>query len=207
MRHDVLSQGRKKYIWHAGRQPQDSCTATVALGLPKSPGADAARLASFIKRVSSLQSFYGSGSQFLTCQSSDLVDVFVATTREANNDDVARFTLLRSFECVGDRMRSFQGWQYPFGSRDILHGLKRPLVADVDVADSTRVFPVRVFGTDSRIIQSGRDRMHIGGLAVFVLQNVTVSTVQDPLVPEGQGAGVVARFWAASSRFDAGDFD
>src|SRR5206468_10402752 len=69
-----------------------------------------------------------------------------------------------------------------------------------------------VLGADRGIVEAGRDGMRGGDLAVFVLQNVGVSSLQNAgarsgkTLMRGKAGGVFAKLTAATVGFDANHF-
>jgi len=61
-----------------------------------------------------------------------------------------------------------------FGAREKLRGVQRGGIGDRKIFGATLVGEPRVFGTDRGIVESGGNRMCLGDLAVFGLQNVGV---------------------------------
>ena len=54
------------------------------------------------------------------------------------------------------------------------------------------VFPVGVFGAYAWVVQAGGDGVDVGGLAVFVLEDVRECAVEDAWFALGEGGGVLA---------------
>ena len=74
-------------------------------------------------------------------------------------------------------------------------------------AHAAGVFPVAVLRTDARIVEAGRDRMHVARLAVFVLHDVAVAAVQHAGLAVGQRRRMIARLGRSAAGFDADQFD
>ena len=87
-----------------------------------------------------------------------------------------------------------------------LEGVEGLVVGDGGVLDAAGVFPVGVFGADAGVVQAGGDGVDVGGLAVFVLQDVGEGAVEDAGAAVVEGGGVLAEGGAAAAGFDADTF-
>src|SRR4029079_7233227 len=66
---------------------------------------------------------------------------------------------------------------------------------------------VGVLGADARVVETGRDRVRLGGLAVLVLENEGAGTVQDAALAGVDRGGVPAGLVAVSPGLEAVDVD
>ena len=133
--------------------------------------------------------------------------VFISPAAEIDDDDLV-FGKFGSQLCqVRKRVGGFQGRQNALKFGNLLKCFQRLGVGDADVGDSASVFPVGVFGADAGIVEASRDAVDVGGLAVFVLQDVGERAVKDAGPAGAQGGGVLAKVGAATAGFDADEFD
>src|SRR5207247_500068 len=68
-------------------------------------------------------------------------------------------------------------------------------------------FPETVFRANTRVVEAGRDGVHVARLAVVVLEDVAVAAVQYAGGAETQGRGVLAAVRAAAAGLDADQRD
>ncbi len=90
-----------------------------------------------------------------------------------------------------------------------MRGVQRGGIGDRKIFGATLVGEPRVFGTDRGIVESGGNRMCLGDLAVFGLQNVGVGALEDAWARAGESLrggetrGVFAELIAATACLDA----
>ena len=104
-------------------------------------------------------------------------------------------------------MRGFQCGQNSFQPRTDAESLQRFRIRNIAIAHPPRFAPVTMFRADARIIQTRRDGVNGGRLAVGVLQYVAEAAVQNARLPETQRGRMIAHRPAPATRFDADNFD
>ena len=104
-------------------------------------------------------------------------------------------------------MARLQGGQDAFEPGQRVVGVEGLGVGDALVADPAAVFPVAVLGADAGIVETGRDRVHVLGLAVVVLEHVAEAAVQHARLALGQAGGMVAGLQPPSAGLGADQLD
>lgn len=94
---------------------------------------------------------------FAAEQTRDLVDVLIATSGEANHDDVGLVQFPGGFEDVGDGMGGFHGGNDAFVGCERLKSFQSFRVGGALVGDAAAVLPVAVFRADAGIVETRRD--------------------------------------------------
>src|SRR5256886_8595162 len=100
----------------------------------------------------------------------DDIQVFVATTREVDQDDVVSGKLRRECHRVGDRVGALQGWDDALQSRGLMKGVKRLLIRHADVLGPLRIMQEGVLRPNARIVKTRGDGVGREHLAVVILQ-------------------------------------
>src|SRR5215467_14718826 len=105
---------------------------------------------------------------------------------------------MRRFECGNDSL----------GAREQARSVKRSLIRDGGILSSALIREPRMFGPDGGIVESCGNGMGGGDLPVFVLQNVSVCSLEharprsrEPLMRR-KSSGVLAKLAAAASCFN-----
>src|SRR5579871_2117335 len=102
-------------------------------------------------------------------------------------------------------MRGFERWNDAFEPAKEMESLERFVVGCRDVLDPALLLQPRMLRADAGIVETGRNRMRLGDLPLFVLQEVGPVAVQHAGTAAGQRGGMFASLEAFASRFDADD--
>src|SRR5713226_5566576 len=109
-------------------------------------------------------------------------------------------------------MGGFKRGDNAFRAREQPRGIESGLIGNRGILGAALVGKPGVLGADSGIVEASRNRMRRGNLAVFVLQNVSVSSLQhagtcaSETLMRGEASGVFTEFTAAATGFDADHF-
>src|SRR5260221_11630621 len=117
--------------------------------------------------------------------------VFVSPAAQIDDDDLILCEGRGQLCCLRDRVRGFQCREDPFGFGEQLEGFKRFIISDAFVVYAVVVFPVAVFGAYAWVVQAGGDGVDVGGLAVFVLEDVGPCGLEDAWAVLGVGGGLL----------------
>ena len=131
-------------------------------------------------------------SDRLAAEPGDLVGVLVAPAGEADDDDRVARAAGGLLDGLGHGVARFQGGEDAFELGEGVIGLERLGVGDALVADPAAVFPVAVLGADAGVVEPGRDRVDVLGLAVVVLEDVAEAAVEDAGLALRQARRVLA---------------
>lgn len=121
---------------------------------------------------------------------------------EVDHDDLIALHLRGSFGYLGQCMGGFEGGENAFELGNLLEGGKRLGVVDADVFDPAGILPVGMLRADTRIIEACRTGVDIGGLAVFILQDIAERTVKHARPTGREGGGVLTERGPAATSFD-----
>jgi len=135
------------------------------------------------------------------------VHVFIAPTGEVDGDDGIRPQLATDAQGSRQGVGRLDRGDDALGAREQPEGLHGLVVGRGDVLRTADVGQPRVLGSDARVVQTRRDRVRLGGLAVFVLQNVGTGAVQDARTTALDGCRVLRRVDAVTGRLDAVEGD
>src|SRR4051794_30457501 len=138
---------------------------------------------------------------FRSCQPRDFRGVFIAAAGEADEDGVVFRLFARQVHGGCHRVRAFEGRQNAFAAGERVESGEGIFVEAIRVTNAAAVFPVAVFGADARIVEAGRHRVHVAGLAVIILHDVAIAAMEDAGLAVTERSGVVARFIAATAGF------
>ena len=133
--------------------------------------------------------------------------IFIPAPGEVDDDDLILRHFSGNFSGLGEGVGSFQGGQDPFAAGEELEGFEGFGIGDAGVFDAAGVFPVGVLGADAGVVEAGADGVDIGGLAVFVLEDVGHHAVQDTGFSLGESGGVLTEGAAAATGFNADHAD
>src|SRR5216683_4542605 len=137
------------------------------------------------------------------------VHVLVAAAGEIEDDEVVLLELRQTLDKTGDGVGRFERGDDAFGARKKARGFESRLIGDGGIFGTPLIGQPGVFGADGGIVEAGGNGMSRGDLAVFVLQNVGVSALENAgarsrkTLMGGEASGVFAEFSAAAARFDA----
>ncbi len=106
-------------------------------------------------------------------------DVLVAAAAEVDQDDRVGSELAAELQRAGEGVRGLDGRDDALGAAEQAQRLHRLGVGGREVGRPADVGEVRVLGADARVVEPGRDRVRLDGLAVLVLQQVAARAVQD----------------------------
>ena len=132
--------------------------------------------------------------------------VFVAAARVTDQYSFAGITLRPLFR-VRESMRCFQRRQNALCFAEFLQRFERIVVAGGNVVHATGRLQQRVLRTNARIVEARRDRVRFLHLAVVVLQDDGVSTLQYAWRAGRQRRGILAKTVARATRFDTDQFN
>ena len=87
--------------------------------------------------------------------------------------------------------------------RQQLETIQGLIVVNRNIIGPAMALIIAVFGANTRVIQTRRNRVGLDNLAVFVLQQIRLGAVQHPDSTCHQGRGVFSAGDAAAARLDA----
>src|SRR3984893_2528844 len=140
------------------------------------------------------------------------VHVLIAAARQIEDYQIAGFEFWEARDESGEGMRGFESGNDAFGDGEQFGGFQSVLIGSRRVFGAMLIGEPSVFRTDGRVIEAGRNGMSCGDLAVFVLQDVGVGSLQNAGARTGEaliGAearSVFAESVAAAAGFDANHF-
>ncbi|EGE58214.1 hypothetical protein RHECNPAF_334005 [Rhizobium etli CNPAF512] len=132
-------------------------------------------------------------------------DVLVATAGEVHQDDLVLAHRRRTLDHLGNRMRGLERRDDAFEAGQGLEGLKRFVVHDRHIIDPADIAEPRMFRTDARIIETGRNRMAFLDLAITILKQIGAVAVQDARRTSGDRRAMFVALQALAAGFDAND--
>src|SRR5690554_4130320 len=132
--------------------------------------------------------------------------VLVATAAQIDHNDMILGQRRRQLGDIGDGVRRLQRRDDALVLAQRLEPLQRLLIGDRHILNPLDVMQPGVFGTDARIIQTGRDRVGILNLAVFGLQQEGTVAVQYTRLTAFE-AGRMALVQTLTARFHTDHFD
>src|SRR6266851_5344990 len=106
-------------------------------------------------------------------------------------------------------MGGFERGNDPFGAREEARGIESGLIRNGGIFGAALVGEPGVFGADGGVVEACRNRMRGGNLAVFVLQNVGISPLQNAgtrarkTLMRGEASSVFSKLTAAAAGFNA----
>jgi len=107
------------------------------------------------------------------------VDVLVAASGEVDEEESVGAELPAHLHGAGQCVAGLQRRDDALGLTQQTEGLHRLLVGDGPVLRAAALEQVRVLRPDTRVVQAGRDRVRLHGLAVVVLHDVGERAVED----------------------------
>jgi hypothetical protein len=107
------------------------------------------------------------------------VHVLVPAPGEIDDDEIARLELREALDQTRQGVRGFKRRDDAFGTREKTRGFERGGIGDGGVFGAPLIGEPGVFGPDGGIVEAGRYGMRCGDLAVFVLQDVGVGTLEN----------------------------
>ncbi len=131
--------------------------------------------------------------------------VLVAAAGEVDHHQVFPGKPGRTLEGLGQGVGRFQRGDDAFQAAAVVKGLQRLMVGAGHVFDALDLVQPGVLGADARVVEAGGNRMRVGDLAVFVLQEEGAVAVQHARGAAGHAGGVLAGVDAVAGRFDADD--
>src|SRR2546429_6869711 len=105
--------------------------------------------------------------------------VFVATAREIEDDEVVFREALGAFDEAGDGVGGFERGDDAFGAGKGACGVECGGVGDGEIFGAALIGEPGVLGADGGIVEAGGNGMRRGDLDVFILQNVSVSALEN----------------------------
>src|SRR5260370_25949659 len=126
--------------------------------------------------------------------------------------EVIFLQLRETLDKAGDGVGGFERRNDAFSSREEARCIQGSLIGDGEIFGAALVGEPGVLGADGGIVEPSGNRMRRGDLAVFVLQNVSVSPLQHArarsgkTLMRGQARGVFTEFTAAATSLDADHF-
>src|SRR5215218_4942314 len=99
----------------------------------------------------------------------DSLEVLVTPAGEIYQDHVAAGANARFSHAVRDSMARFECRDDSLGAAERLESFQRFFIGDGDVSGPADVVQPGMFRTDTRIVESGRDRVRFDHLTVVVL--------------------------------------
>ena len=111
--------------------------------------------------------------------------------------------LFRQLHGVGDGVRGLQRGNDSLASREQIECLQRFGVIGRDVLGASQFAQMGVLRTDGRVIETGADRMGRCDLAVVILQDIAVGSLQHARRSAAESRGVIAERFATTAGLDA----
>ena len=102
-------------------------------------------------------------------------------------------------------MGTFQGGDDTFQFRQFVGGADGFIIINSKYDGTFLCSQIGMHGADTRVIQSGRDRVGLFDLAVFVLDDVSACTVNDSHLSEGDGSGSHTCIYSFTTGFGEDD--
>src|SRR6516162_3039789 len=140
------------------------------------------------------------------------VHVLIAAAGEIEDNEVGWLELRQAFDEAGDGVGGFKRGNDAFGARKELGGIESGLIGNGGVFGAALIGEPGVFGPGGGIVETRGNGMRSGDLAVFVLQDVGVSALEDAgarageTLMRGEARGVLSEAIAAAAGFDAYHF-
>lgn len=120
------------------------------------------------------------------------VHVLVAAPGQVDDDQPVLAQLLADLQRTRQGVGALDRGDDALRAREQAQGLHGRVVGDRAVLAAAAVLEVGVLGADARVVQTGRDRVRLGDLALLVLEDVGPRTVQDAGLARGQRGRVLA---------------
>lgn len=92
---------------------------------------------------------------------------------------------LSDFDCFGNSVTRFESGQDTFVASEEVEGLQCFIIAAIDIVNAFGIFPIAVFGSDTWIIETSGDGVHVAGLTIFILHDIAIAAVQNARVSMG----------------------
>ena len=119
------------------------------------------------------------GSSLRPQRIGDRLHILVTATGQIDHDDLIALIFARLADYPGDGMRAFERGDDAFGACAELEGIERFLIGRGLVFHAADIVQPAMFGANAGIIEAGRDRVGLLDLAVLVLQQIGLVTVED----------------------------
>src|SRR5690606_33245061 len=113
----------------------------------------------------------------------DGLHVFVAAARQAHDHQVVLGQLRCALDRLGQGMGAFQGRDDAFQAAGGVERIQRLVIGDADVFHALHFVQVGVLRADARVVEACGNRVGVGNLTVFVLQQVGTVAVQHARYP------------------------
>src|SRR5215831_5434061 len=148
------------------------------------------------------------GSRALRCQERLLErrHVLVAATGKTDEDGAA-WMGPRPPRRTRERVRALERWQDSFELAELPHALERLRIARGLITHATTRRQQRMLWPYARIVEPGRDRMRLLNLAIRVLQQQRVRSVEHAGTAVGDRGSVLTKAGATPAGLDADDLD
>lgn len=106
------------------------------------------------------------------------------------------------FHRISHGMGAFQRWNNAFNTRQNKESVQTFLVCNRFILDAADIFQIAVLRADTRIIESGRNRINRQWIAFFILQVIAFETVERSLRAKAQGSSMIRRIQSFTGRLD-----
>ena len=131
------------------------------------------------------------------------LDILVAAAGQVHHDDRPAAHLDAQLERTGHRVRRLDRRDDALGPAQQPERVHRLGVGDRPVLGPPGIPQPRMLRADTRIVQTGRDRMRFDGLPVLVLQQIRERSLKRAGRAAGECRGVAAGFDAVTRRLEA----
>src|SRR4029077_1725120 len=99
---------------------------------------------------------------------------------EVEDDEVILLQLRETLDKTGDSVSGFERRNNAFRAREQARGIESGLIGDGGIFGEVLVGEPGMLGPDGGIVEPGGNRMSSRDLAVFILQDVSVSSLKNP---------------------------
>lgn len=121
---------------------------------------------------------------------SNALNILVTTTRQANDNILIGLHGLGQLKSAPDTVRRLERRNDALELRHQTETLKGLSIGGSHELGAQGILPVGQLRADTGVIETGRDGVGVGDLAVLVLQDVGTDTVQDTLAASSEGGTV-----------------
>ena len=133
--------------------------------------------------------------------------VFVSSTAQTDQDERVLRPAAGVTEHPGECVRSFESGDDSFQPADTLKSIQRLIIGGRLVADPPAVLEPAVLGTNTGVVQSGRDRMGRQHLPIFILKQVAQTPMQDAGLSRRESGTMMAGPNTLTARLDSDQLD
>lgn len=138
---------------------------------------------------------------------SNALDILITTTRQADDNILILLHGLGQLKSAPNTVRSLERRDDTLQLGHQTETLKGLSIRGSHELGAQGILPVGQFGTDTGVIETGRDGVGVRDLAVLVLQDVGTDTVQDTLATGSEGGTVAGSVDTVATGLDTEELD